>query len=105
MRALEEITADKNAAEDKKSLIERALRFVEETIPTPMIGISMAEAIAVEAHPFDGALSEIMKLIDFTYTSLIESGRTSNEAIERIGAIEPFLYFPDALLEYRRSLT
>lgn len=99
------IAALLEAADDKGRFIEKALRFVEETIPTPMIGISVAQSIATGNHPFDGASSEIMKLIDFTYTNLIYTGSSPADAMDRVSTIEPFLYFPDELLEYRRSLT
>jgi Histidine kinase-, DNA gyrase B-, and HSP90-like ATPase len=80
--------------------LERLLRFVEETVPIPLIGLSIAQAGDEQASPFEGAASnELAIVLRETLQSLLAKGLRVNEAIERLSTVEPFSSYPALIAE------
>lgn len=98
------IVAILEAAGKNKSVVERALRFIEETIPTSMIGVSIVESVDNQPAPFGDSKREIRPLVEFAVASLISDGASPEEAIDRIAATEPFLYFPEVISAFREGM-
>jgi hypothetical protein len=90
------------AGKDRK-LVERALRFIEETIPTTMIGVALADALDTQPTPFGQARKEIRPLAEFVFNGLVEDGATVEAALERISAAEPFSQYPEVIEALREA--
>lgn len=89
----------------KKREVEKALRFMEETVPTTLIGVSIADSLDHQPTPFGGATKDIKPLIDFVFTDLVKDGYAADEALDRIAVIEPFSQFPQLVQAFRESQT
>lgn len=98
------IVAVMEAVGKDKRVVERALRFIEETIPTSMIGISIAESVDNQPTPFEDCKREIRPLVEFTFTGLVSDGTSPDEALDRIAATEPFRYYPEVIAAFREEL-
>ena len=99
------IAAVRDALGHDKRVFERALRFIEETIPTTMIGVSIAEAVDNQATPFSDTKREIRPLIDFAYVNYVKDGMTPSEALARIAVAEPFSHYPEVVQAFREALS
>lgn len=98
------ILAIRDALGNDKQVFERALRFIEETIPTSMIGVSIADSVDNQLTPFGDSKREIRPLIDFAFTSYVKDGMTPTEALDRIAAAEPFSDYPEVITAFRERL-
>jgi hypothetical protein len=99
------IVALMRATPQNRKVVERAIRFIEETVPTTMIGVSIAESLDTQPAPFAGATREIRPLVEFLYGNLVAEGTPPNEAIDSIAATEPFIYFPEVIQAFRETQT
>lgn len=82
--------------------IRRILRFVEETVPVPLITIRESEEPESQAMPFEGSNLEMIKdSITHLYKILTLKGNTHDEAIGKILGIEPFNLFPEFVTSLR----
>ena len=90
---------------EERPSVERALRFIEETVPTTLIGVSIADALDNQVTPYGSSKREIRPLIDFVFKDLIADGSTLEEAMDLVAAAEPFSQFPDVVAAYREGLT
>lgn len=97
------ITAAKKAMGANKQPFDRALRFIEESVPTTAIGVHIAQSLDTAPVAFSDAKREIRPLIDFTYRGLISQGASSKEALDKIAATEPFSYYPEIITAYREE--
>ncbi|CAN1556887.1 HATPase_MORC-like domain containing protein [Mycobacteriaceae bacterium] len=97
------IAAVLDAAGKDKKLVERALRFIEETVPTTMIGVALADSLDTQPTPFGQARHEIRPLAEFVFDELVQDGATAEEALERISAAEPFSQYPEVLEVLREA--
>ncbi len=76
--------------------VRRILRFVEETVPVPLITIRESEEPETQALPFEGANLEVIKeSIAHFYKILIAKGDSHDDALGKILSIEPFNLFPE----------
>jgi len=84
-------------AEEKPDIaIETLLRFIEETIPVKSIYIQEAEKPESQGKPFDGINhDEIRNLMKNIFDSLINQGKTIEEARGVIINLEPFNHYPE----------
>lgn len=98
------ILAVRYALGKDKHVFERALRFIEETIPTSMIGVSIAHSVDNQLTPFGDSKREIRPLVDFAFTSYVKDGMTTSEALDRIAAAEPFSDYPEVIATLREQL-
>ena len=97
------IVALLDAVGTRKREVEKALRFIEETVPTTLIGVSIADSLDKQPMPFSGATRDLKPLIDFVFTDLVNDGYSADEAIDRIAVIEPFSQFPQLVQAFRES--
>lgn len=75
--------------------INQLLRFVEETVPVPLITIKESEQPELQGHPFEDTDEEpIRKAMKQMYEKLLSNGKTSDQAKAIILNIEPFNLFP-----------
>lgn len=98
------ITAAKNAMGKDNQPFERAIRFIEESVPTTAIGVHIAESLDMAPIAFADAKREIRPLIEFTYQGLISQGASPKDALDRIAATEPFSYYPEIIASYREEI-
>ena len=82
---------------DKKS-IEELLRFVEETVPVPLITIKESEEPEKHGAAFEGADTGPIKAVMLQMLeSLLSKGSTAEQAKAQILSMEPFNQFPHLL--------
>ncbi|MBK8301984.1 MAG: ATP-binding protein [Chloracidobacterium sp.] len=78
-----------------RSEIEKALRFIEETIPIPLITLKENEAEITHGQPFEGTNHElILATMKAMYRNLINQNKTDDQAKGIILSIEPFNFYP-----------
>jgi hypothetical protein len=79
-----------------KNEIEKVIKFIEETIPVPLITLQESENENPHGQPFEGidhnAIKETMKKL---FNGFILSGLSSEKAKARILNIEPFNFYPE----------
>lgn len=92
-----------DAAGGRKPEVVKALRFIEETVPTTLIGVSIAESLDRQPTPFGDAMKDLKPLIDFVFTDLVKDGYSADDAVDRIAVIEPFSQFPQVVQAFRES--
>lgn len=90
------------SSSDKRET-ERGLRFIEETIPTTLVGITIADALDQQPTPFAGHRPELHGLLRYTYEHLVQTGLKPAQALERISAAEPFIQYPEIVQAFRES--
>ena len=79
-----------------KADIRKALRFIEETVPVPLITIRESEEPELHAQPFEGVnITEVRDSMSVLFEGLVSSGIGPDDAIARILSIEPFNLFPE----------
>lgn len=88
---------------DRRSA-ERAIRFIEETIPTTMIGVSIASSLDHQAMPFGQDASEVGVLLGAVHANLVSAGVPSDVAVARLETAEPFVHYPAAVQAFKESL-
>ena len=80
-------------AEPEKAL-EILLKFIEETVPTKSIYIKESEEPEAQGKPFEGTdQTSIRNVMKAMYDSLINKGKTDEQAKAIIVNIEPFNHF------------
>lgn len=102
-RAHPVIMAVIEASGSNRKVVERALRFIEETVPTTLIGVTIADSLDTQPTPFGSSKREIAPLVDFVFRGLVEDGATVDEAWDKVSAAEPFLHFPELLASLREA--
>ncbi|MDC5696313.1 ATP-binding protein [Intrasporangium calvum] len=103
-RAHPVIRALLDASGDNKRIVERSLRFIEETIPTTMIGVSIADALDQQPVPFSESRPELAPLLRFVFDGLVDEGLDNADALARIAAAEPFIQYPEVVEAFRESI-
>ncbi len=98
------IAAVRDTLRTDSRVFERALRFLEETIPTSMIGVSISSSVDNQLAPFGESKREIRPLVDFAFASYVEMGMTPTQAIDRIAVAEPFCDYPEVIAAFREKL-
>lgn len=75
--------------------LAQLLRFIEETVPVPLITIKESEQPELQGHPFEDADQEpILKVMKQMYEKLTKDGKGEDQAKAIILNIEPFNLFP-----------
>jgi len=89
---------DVTASCSDKAQLGALLRLIEETIPVPLITISNSEQPDRTSGPFESAKSnEILQVMRQVLASLRTSGLNREDALKRLGTLEPFPQFPELL--------
>lgn len=84
----------------KTSELNQLLRFVEETVPVPLITIKESEQPEIQGQPFEDTDQEpIRKAMKQMYDKMIANGKSPDQAKSIILNIEPFNLFPH-FIEY-----
>jgi hypothetical protein len=93
------------ACSDKPKM-NALLRLIEETIPVPLIMTTDREMPDRTLGPFEAAKeSDVIKVMQQVYASLVAGGLSETDALLRLGAIEPFGSFPSLLQSLREDLS
>jgi hypothetical protein len=88
------------SANDFKSEIEKALRFIEETIPIPLITLKENQNEIPHGQPFEGTSHDLVQVtMKAMYQNLIKQGKKDEQAKAIILSIEPFNFYPQ-YIEY-----
>ncbi len=83
-----------------KGEIEKALRFIEESIPVPLITLKENENEIPHGQPFEGTSHDLIKAtMKAMFQNLIKQGKKDEEAKAIILSIEPFNCYPQ-YIEY-----
>lgn len=86
--------------QDHHSELHELLRYIEETVPVPLITIKESEQPENQCSPFEGIDKElILSSMKKMYDILVQKGKNNEEAKAHIISIEPFNLFPH-FLEY-----
>lgn len=94
------ITSLLESISDHRSELNELLRYIEETVPVPLITIKESEQPEIQGSPFEGTDQELIhKSMQMMYDRQIQNGKNSEEAKAHIMSIEPFNLFPQ-FLEY-----
>jgi hypothetical protein len=79
-------------------ILKSLFRLIEETIPIPLIMSTDREMPDTSTAPFESSkTSEIAEIMRQVFASLLSSGLSRPEALDRLGTIEPFGQFPELL--------
>ena len=94
----------KNLQEEAKTnpvpAINKLLRIIEESIPTPTIFIKQSSEENLQKEPFsDMDISLIKEMLCRMYDNLIASGQVSEQAKAILKTIEPFNNYEDLIEE------
>jgi hypothetical protein len=84
--------------------VERLLRFVEETVPVTQIGIAMADAMEHSGVPYEDFSNDLVLSLRYLVLRRISRGDTAAEALNRLGATEPFSSYPEIVQAMREEL-
>jgi hypothetical protein len=83
-----------------KNEIENTLRFIEETIPVPLITLKENENEFPHGQPFEGTNHDlVLETMTAMYRNLITNGKDDEHAKGIILGIEPFNFYPQ-YIEY-----
>lgn len=75
--------------------LNQLLRFIEETVPVPLITIKESEQPELQGQPFEGTDQEpVRQAMKRIYEKLIADGKSDDQAKSIILNIEPFNLFP-----------
>lgn len=89
-----------DSIKDNNSELNELLRYIEETVPVPLITIKESEQPEIQGSPFEGVDQELLrKSMKMMFDRLVQNGKNSDEAKAHIMSIEPFNLFPQ-FLEY-----
>ncbi len=89
-----------NSLNGKVGELNQLLRFVEETVPVPLITIKESEQPELQGQPFEDTDQEpIRKAMKQMYDKMIADGKSADQAKSIILNIEPFNLFPH-FIEY-----
>ena len=98
------ITTLLKAVDDQRSRVNQALRFIEETVPTTLIGVSIASALDRQPIPFSDNRPELRQLLHLLFHELVADGLSRDDALARLASAEPFTSHPTVIQEFRESL-
>jgi hypothetical protein len=90
----------------ERSLVERVLRLVEESIPMTAITMDASEN-PDHSHlrvPFHGRTREVLELLEKLHQELVAGGAAGDAALEVLARIEPFDSHPEIVAVYAEGL-
>lgn len=87
-------------ANSYKNEIEKALRFIEETIPIPLITLKENENEIPHGQPFEGTSHDLVQItMKAMYLNILKQVKKDEQAKAIILSIEPFNFYPQ-YIEY-----
>ncbi len=94
-----------HALQTEPDLVASLLRFIEETVPIPLLTITNSENPDAHSGPFEYAPSkEIYALLQQVYDVMLAAKVPSPEAIERLTVMEPFDRYPELVETFKEEL-
>jgi hypothetical protein len=94
------VRAALECTEDRDPILT-LLRFVEETVPVPLIMIDNAEHPGEQAAPFESAPSnELRQMLHQMFAALVADGFSDDEARSRLAVTEPFDRYPELIATF-----
>jgi hypothetical protein len=91
-----------NGSVEQRRAVDRVLRFVEETLPTSLIGIRLADALDREVTPYESRPDEVAKLLRYAVEVMVVAGASTTAALDELALAEPFCSYP-AIVESMRD--
>lgn len=91
---------------DGRSLLEKVLRLIEESIPVTAITMDASEN-PDHSHlrlPFHGKSREVLDLLEKLHHDLVAGGAAPDAALEVLARIEPFDSHPEVVAAYAEGL-
>lgn len=85
----------------QKRTVDRVLKFVEETLPTSLIGIRLAEALDKQTTPYEARPQELVKLLAYAVDMMTAAGTSRDKALDELALIEPFSSFQAIVESFR----
>lgn len=83
-----------NSLNGKGSSLNELFRFIEETVPVPLISIKESEQPELQGQPFEDNKEPVMNAMKQLYDKLTNEGRSDDQAKGIILNIEPFNLYP-----------
>lgn len=99
------ILADALGVKEQRRDIERVLKFVEETLPTSLIGIRIAEALDSQSTPYESRPEELIRLLRYSLDTMTAAGAPASTALAELTLIEPFCNYPAIVESFRDGET
>ncbi|MBB2903539.1 hypothetical protein FHR75_004381 [Kineococcus radiotolerans] len=90
-----------NGPAAQKRAVDRILKFVEETLPTTLIGIRLAESLDTSATPYETRPDELVKLLEYALDTMTSAGLSRAKALDDLAIIEPFSNYPAIIESFR----
>lgn len=87
----------KSSVAGNSQALSALLRLVEETVPTALITMTHNENELAQSGAFETAQADVVIVLRQVYEALLKSGLASKEAIQRLGSMEPFGRYPEAI--------
>ena len=86
--------------------MERLLRFVEETVPLPLIGLTISQAVDAPALAFskDCRPKSSPQSFEETLENMVAKGMRPQDAVERLSVVEPFSNYPSLIAEISEQI-
>jgi hypothetical protein len=82
--------------EPTKHNLNELIGFIEETVPVPLITITESEEPESHGIPFENLEHEMLvEKMKNIFKSLIDNGKTQDEAVDTLLSIEPFDKYPE----------
>ena len=86
-------------------LVAPLLRFIEETIPIPLLTITNSEHPDTHANPFElASATEICSLMSEVYAVMVSTKVKPSEALERLAVMEPFDRYPELVETFKEQV-
>ncbi len=89
-----------------RSLVEKVLRLVEESVPVTAITMDASEN-PDHSHlrvPFHGQSQEVLELLEKLHHDLVAGGAAADAALEVLARMEPFDSHPEVVAAYAETL-
>lgn len=90
---------------DAGQTLKRALRIVEETLPTESIMIDSSESPDSSREPFAGSTKELAGMLRSAYDAMIGHGGRSADSIALLARIEPFSSHPELVASLEETIS
>lgn len=93
-----------NSQKNGSGKLAALLRYLEETVPIPLIVINQRDNPDDEPIPFHGSSSEdVMDVMEEIFESLLRSGLSIDKVLDRLAVMDPFDRYPELIAVLREK--